>query len=626
MADGQFVDEADTGTAPSIDDAKRRAVELDRLQAAGLLPIQQRAAQPSAPNPILLALQRLLQGGNTFGGNKFGGQTFGGQTFGGQTFGGRRFQGQQEQPPAPPAMPQGDPQTFQPPLGPAETPQTFQPPMPTAPPKAGTQYGPGTNPILAALAPHLPQPRGAGPAAPVAPTLPAAPGRGSPLATPPTALQPPKPKYRDPMEALANPITMLALVGSLFTRQPAATALKSLTAAMKAQQQGDQQAFENEFAVYQGQVKQLHEEQQRENQEYRRELDNRRLDLQERNARIARNATRRGDRAMITATNSGNPTAVEDLLKARQAAVDKLGQGVNESQTVKELYAEFGGKIDKTTLHGMVQRAKGGKQNQALGDFTKEGQAFIDSIPPEFRDRVVAGARGDAPIPTGRWAQPFADAVYHLNKNMRGSTYAGRTSATRYWAGGQGVGQLNSLGQMMGHIQNALQSSQELGLTEWRTANKGIVAWGKETNDPAVARFVTDLHVIRDESANVFKNNRATDSEIKRNIELIEDTSSPEYLATQLQELARLISSRMEQMAYTISRTTGEPMGMIDLLSPHAQEAYKQALGAGQQPKPQAGGAGSSPETAKEVTEEEYKNLPNGTWYKRDGKAYQKAE
>lgn len=320
---------------------------------------------------------------------------------------------------------------------------TGAPPMPQPPPWL-QGAGPG---LLQSLAPRLvPTAQrvvaGAGGPAPTPlPTPP--PATGAPLAVPSrTAVpHPPKPTYRDPLMALGNPLTVLAMLGSLFTRRPAVTALKAAGAAMKAQSEADQTAYTNAYTQYQGELRRVHEETLRENADYKRDWENRRLSLQERLASMRRTATRRGDRAMNTALDSGSPDAPEKILKAREDAAHLLDEGLTEAQAVREMIAK-NPSLSKNEARGVYQRMKAyKKEEERTGKpltLAQQKAKAVDELVADGMsvDEAIRKVEGKEPKPA-TMAQEQARAVEEL---MAANPHMTRTEAIQQVKAKQGSG------------------------------------------------------------------------------------------------------------------------------------------------------------------------------------------
>ena len=156
--------------------------------------------------------------------------------------------------------------------------------------------------------------------------------------TPPTALpelykpkapiipEPPKAEYRDPLMALGQPLSLVALLGSLFVRQPATAAMNAMAAAMEAQKKGDQQKYENHYKEYVQQIQKVNQEQAHERELYEESYANKKLSFDERMAEMKMTAARRKDGVMMAQLNGGG--APGDILTARM----KAGKPVTEAE------------------------------------------------------------------------------------------------------------------------------------------------------------------------------------------------------------------------------------------------------------------------------------------------------
>jgi hypothetical protein len=461
----------------------------------------------------------------------------------------------------------------------------------------GVNMPTGTSAIMEALRPIL------GQSQPTA--LPQAQGRpampGMPQAQPQSPMaqltkhilpQPPTPKYRDPLETLANPLTSLALIGSLFTRTPATTAMKALGGAMKAQAEGDQVRYANEYQKYQQELNKVHTETQEELAEYKMIYENRRLSLAERTARMRGVATRRGDSAMNAVLDGGGDPG--PLLGGRQSAVSPITAAKAKAQRIAEIRTDAN--KNGTPISYVDAEARYKQEQQEAKDRTLtetgssedpslHGEDYLATLPPSTADYLRAMGRGDLPIPPGRSDRDKAvlKMLAKAYPDIRGQTYAGRLAAERSYASGDVRKAIRAANTLIGHLGQLDENIDYLDTTSFRTANRAILAWAKETGDPTIAPVLDDLHAVAEELGRVLKGT-VTEGEIHRTMALLDASQSIPVLRAHVREFIHLMNTRMDVIESEIQQTTGRSSDNAKVLNPKAQETVKKIQGGGGAP------------------------------------------
>lgn len=188
--------------------------------------------------------------------------------------------------------------------------------------------------------------------------------------------EPPQPHYRDPLMAVdvLNPMMAIAMLGSLFARQPAVAAGNAAAAAMTAQRQNDRETYQDKLSEYRENLMKAHTENQADVAAYKVDFENKKLALTERLANMRGRAVRRGDHVMLSQLDAGaDPwTVIQQREKAGEIikpALEKaafvksfMAKPENENATVQDAnkaYAEYkeGGKVGKP-LTTAQQQAK----------------------------------------------------------------------------------------------------------------------------------------------------------------------------------------------------------------------------------------------------------------------------
>ena len=153
---------------------------------------------------------------------------------------------------------------------------------------------------------------------------------------------PPKAEYRDPIEAFGNPLAGLAMIAGIFTRRSGTTALRAGAAAMKAQREGDQQAYENSRNYFKDALDQTMKANDQEARQYQDAVNDYKLNWDAKLARVNALATANQNASVAAAARSGNSelllqringlTKARDILKGLRNSV--------ESDPVKAIWGD----------------------------------------------------------------------------------------------------------------------------------------------------------------------------------------------------------------------------------------------------------------------------------------------
>ncbi len=467
--------------------------------------------------------------------------------------------------------------------------------------------------VLQTLAPQLsPPPAPQAPRPSAMPGMPApGPAQVSPMAqlTKRILPQPPTPKYRDPLEALASPLTSLALLGSLFTRQPATTALKALGGAMKAQAEGDQVRYANEYQKYQLELGKAHEEAAEENAEYKRIYENRRMDLAERTARMRGVATRRGDSAMNAVLNGGGDPG--PLLDGRTKAVAPITAAKAKAARIAEIRTEKGvSYVEAEALYKQEQQEAEMKAVAGTGqpnDPSLHGKAYLDTLPPTIADYIKGIADNRVMPPNTRTAkgQQTMQMVLRYKPDFRGQAYGGQAAAERNFSAGELRRNIRSANTLIGHMDRLDSNLDYLDTTDFRTANKALIQWARETGDTKIWPALTDIHFVAEEMSRALKGT-ATEGDINRGLALIDSSTSVPALKAAVREMVHLLETRTEEMKREAETTTGRTPEESEVLSPTSKQAITRLEGGGGPPGSKF--SGYDPKTGKKVFE-----MPDGS-------------
>lgn len=398
--------------------------------------------------------------------------------------------------------------------------------------------------------------------------------------------EPPTPKESDPLMALGKPLSLIALAASLFTRRPAVAAMNAMAGAMQAQREGDQARYLNEYRVYQQQLAKWKEEDASEKAQYDQILKDRKLSLDERNAKLRTTAHRRGDALLLGGLDQNNPQGVLDTR-------EKLGAQVSNALTDRQRIAEIkkehagdnGGRgITLPEAQAILKTEKKEAADKAAGIDPQHlekyrgltGQELIDALeqdsalPPGFADEVKAIGENRAPLPTGKWGQLKRQLAFQYNHGLRGQTYGAQASAEKNFSSGEARRAIRAINTVMSHLGRLDENIDYLGTTNFRLGNQALIAWAKQTGDPRINPVLDDIHAVAGELGRVYKGT-VTEGEIDRTMHEIDIAQSPQALHAAVREFVHLVNGRLTALNEEFPEVTGRPVPGGTLASPSAK-------------------------------------------------------
>jgi hypothetical protein len=220
----------------------------------------------------------------------------------------------------------------------------------------------------------------------------------------------PKAKYRDPIEAVGNPLAGLALIAGLFTRNSGTATLKAASAAMQAQQKGDQQAYENARTNFKDSLDVTIKQNEQERQQYLDVWNNNKLLWDAKVARINALATANQNSALAAAARGG---------KADE--IGKIIGGLEKANTVlQSLKPAFEGDAEKQIWYESDRQAN--QEASARGLTGVEKADFVakrrmEIAEPQLKTLTQAEAKPGAHVPA---AEQTFEAYKHKAREILG--------------------------------------------------------------------------------------------------------------------------------------------------------------------------------------------------------------
>lgn len=144
---------------------------------------------------------------------------------------------------------------------------------------------------------------------------------------------------RNPLNVFQQNSTILAMLGSLFTRKPLVTAMNAASAAMKGYAEGDKDAAERAHQTWKDSLEAAVAQNQAEMDQYNLLMQDTNLSAEERNAQLAGLAASNNDQNMLAALKAGEPSMAFNLLQGRQKSAESLTGMLVQAQQFEQQQA-----------------------------------------------------------------------------------------------------------------------------------------------------------------------------------------------------------------------------------------------------------------------------------------------
>lgn len=320
----------------------------------------------------------------------------------------------------------------------------------------------------------------------------------------------PQPHYNDPLQAFQNPAVLIASLGSLFTRAPLTTALKSGAAAMEAFHKGEQEKFEQERQNWKEATEEAIQQNRVELDRYNAKWEKTNLSVKEKLAEIAALAAGSKDEVMLGMLRKGDLKDMLGLWEKRQAANDKLVETITRSELQEKIRIATMSP-DKVALNKFVQENPKATA-QELAAFlksTKGGTPMAEDSLETMADQYLAGDKSVFQN-IGRGAQGsenISKLREVISRKMKEQNISGAQQATKMAEfSGLTAGE-RTLGTRTANIEMAVneaynmlpiakEASERVPRTKWLAVNKAVQAGLTQSGDPDIATFLAAHNAV----------------------------------------------------------------------------------------------------------------------------------
>jgi|SRR5580658_180391 hypothetical protein len=344
---------------------------------------------------------------------------------------------------------------------------------------------------------------------------------------------PPKFEYQDTMQVFQSPAVLLAALGSVFTRAPLTAAMKAGAAAMEGFHNGQKEVADLHLEQWKAATDYAIKQNQVEMQRYNAIMENSRLSIADKQARMQAIAAANQDQMMIAATSSGNVQRTFEIMHAREQAQDSLVKMQMAFQQKQEAATQ------KKEANISPEAA------QLAADAAMKGNY-------ELLNKFGRGTQGPANL----------EIVMH-NMAQMGATGEQLSNAkaeqASIMAGARALGTREAnLGNIANAASNviplAVQNSNATNRSGTAIWNKATGAWDVQMGDPAWAKHVASTNTVINLYARAIGGGQMTVSAAEHAREMLNPTMPPAAYNATIQTMKQEIDLELKAPGQTMKQ------------------------------------------------------------------------
>ena len=206
------------------------------------------------------------------------------------------------------------------------------------------------------------------------------------------------------------------------------------------------------------------------------------------------------------------------------------------------------------------------------------GDEFLSTLPKGMALTVKAIAEGRSPYPAGflqktPFGQRLTTYTQQYDPTFDAGAYQARVAQRKnYMGGGKQFQELQALNTVAGHLQNLMQSADQLDNYEnLGPLNAPVNAirsmYRTMEQDPKLARFNTDKQAVLTELGKAYRGGQVTEGELKQWQSNLDTASTPSQVRTVIGELNDLLASKRLALEEGYRGTMGPNVGLPEQFS-----------------------------------------------------------
>jgi hypothetical protein len=201
-----------------------------------------------------------------------------------------------------------------------------------------------------------------------------------------------------------------------------------------------------------------------------------------------------------------------------------------------------------------IAGAPGADNGGGIGDTTKTGEEYLNSLPPKIRGTVKALAEYRQAPPTGfaaakpYYAKTIMPAVQQYDPTYDATQYGARAAGAKDFTSGKSSEMVRSANQTLQHVNALLDSADALHNGNYPTLNYVGNKANEMTGGGEPGAFITNAHAVADEMGKVFKGSNLSDSEIKAWADNLSPNMSPAQQRAQIGKMTELLHGALDAL------------------------------------------------------------------------------
>lgn len=365
---------------------------------------------------------------------------------------------------------------------------------------------------------------------------------------------------RNPLNVFQQNSTILAMLGSLFTRKPLITAMNAASAAMKGYAEGDKTAADAAHNTWKDALESAVAQNKAEMDQYNLLMQDTELSETERNAQLTGLAASNNDQNMLAALKSGEPQMAFSLLEGRQKSAESLTGMLVQAQQFEQQQAMERQRLDEEKrYHDLVTGSDGGGGPLDPQTVQMLGTQYISGDPSALTGLGQGRLGMMARQQVLKWA---------ATQGTGGETPDIALTRAGYAAGKATLKQMKNYiaradtfqSVFLKNIQQVKKYSQAGVAGELPVINKWIQAGRRATGDPDVAAFDAAIRTAGREYARIMSGPTSNAQLTVAAQSTADEMLSPNMNADQLQAVIQV----MEQ---DIQNSIGAASDTVDVLN-----------------------------------------------------------
>ena len=395
----------------------------------------------------------------------------------------------------------------------------------------------------------------------------------------------PKPPTLHPQQVLGGLSqwgTILAIFGSMLTRQPMTAALNAAAAGMRAYQKGDMAGVQQQRQAYTENLQRALAHNKELNQKYIDALQRNNFDLSKAKGEMTGIAAANHDSLMMASIEAANARSAAELTQQRAIAGAKLAALLADQHykdaalRVKALATIATMKENGITVPPELYTEAGMKpETSGAGAGTAPSEGPMDKIARDVADYKFAPSAFALARP--QWLAIMAK-VARLNPTWNMGTYNARIAAAKAFYTGKQGDQVRSFNAALAHLDLLDGLAKALHNKDVPLVNRASLALQQQFGDAAPTNFDAAKQIVGQEVVKAIVPGGGGEAERQAAANMLNRANSWDQLAGVIHVVKGLMAGQLHALGRQYRASTGQRDFDL-LLGPEARALFKEGNG-----------------------------------------------